>query len=340
MQRRLLVHCGLHKTGTTALQDFLADPPEDFARNGIFYPRSGRVGGGHHNLAWELARDRRFTRSNGDFSDLSAEIANTRDEVVISSEDFEGVLHRPDAIEKLRSLAGDHGLRLVLVFYLRNQIAYCESLFLELLRHGLGEECSLLALEAVETGRFRLKEWVFHFDYLAIADVLRSITDIDLVLRPYDRLPTGGIVEDFLSLVGIPSLPANYGNVPRLNKRDDTARSLALFHANRGGRCADGNAAAFLGALSERFAGQRIRLGKAIRDLFVQRFGPANRKLCIAGGLETDSLALSHEDEHGWVRMERLFSFEVSDAAHTALADPAMREDQINALANWCREAG
>jgi hypothetical protein len=72
---RLYVHCGLHKTGTTALQDFLAAQAATLARAGVLYPRAGRPGvaGGQHNIAWRLAGDRRFDPAWGDLDALAAD---------------------------------------------------------------------------------------------------------------------------------------------------------------------------------------------------------------------------------------------------------------------------
>ena len=40
---RVFVHCGLHKTGTTALQQFLLAVSPSLLKLGILYPRAGRL---------------------------------------------------------------------------------------------------------------------------------------------------------------------------------------------------------------------------------------------------------------------------------------------------------
>jgi hypothetical protein len=259
-------------------------------------------------------------------------------DVVLSSEDFESILLRPEALDQLRRLAADNGREAVFVLYLRNQIAYFESLFQEMLRHGFGEECSVLAEEILATGRLRLKEWVFHFDYLEVARTLGSLAGARFVVRPYDRLAAGGVVEDFLALAGLAPPLARDADAARVNRRDEMEQSLAHFHANRSGRPAEGDQAAFLGALTAGLSGTPLRLGGALRRAFAERFEAGNRTLCETEGLPDGALALSGADDDGdCVRLERLFSFEVAAAARAASPDPGARQAEAARLAAWCR---
>src|SRR5207248_9700162 len=97
-QRRVLLHVGLHKTGTTALQLFLSNSAEHLQAQGVVYPRSGRPPestAGHHNIAWQLAGDRRFRSSAGTLDDVASEIASWPGDAILSSEDFESILGTP-----------------------------------------------------------------------------------------------------------------------------------------------------------------------------------------------------------------------------------------------------
>ena len=62
----------------------------------VLYPASGRLSrgapGGHHNIAWQLAGDRRFHRSAGTLDDVAAEIAAFPGDAILSCEDFESIL--------------------------------------------------------------------------------------------------------------------------------------------------------------------------------------------------------------------------------------------------------
>lgn len=95
-ERRLFIHAGLHKTGTTALQCALALNPNWITDHEYRFPLSGRpYGAGHHNIAWELSHDRRFRAEYGAISDLIAEIRHGDYNVILSSEDFTGALAHP-----------------------------------------------------------------------------------------------------------------------------------------------------------------------------------------------------------------------------------------------------
>jgi hypothetical protein len=64
--KKIYIHCGFHKTGSTAVQIALSQNAERLRTEGYLYAHTGLVGDrmrqGHHNIAWELAGDRRFDR--------------------------------------------------------------------------------------------------------------------------------------------------------------------------------------------------------------------------------------------------------------------------------------
>lgn len=54
--RKLILHIGRHKTGTTAIQRFLYGNPELLRANGYCYPDHGAIGFGHHDIAGALIK--------------------------------------------------------------------------------------------------------------------------------------------------------------------------------------------------------------------------------------------------------------------------------------------
>jgi hypothetical protein len=203
-EAKLYIHGGLHKTGTKALQFFLQSNTEALQNAGILYPDVGctsSIGSGHHNLAWQLARDRRFDRALGGVEALALQIGNFRGDVLLSSEDFESSLGNPDAFSPLVQHAISTKRKIVIVLYVRDQISYLESLYCELLAHGLGEEYRLVANQIIAHQEYLVREWVFHFDYLQIARRFASIRDIRFVFRNFHTLTKGSICDDFCSLL-------------------------------------------------------------------------------------------------------------------------------------------
>lgn len=85
--KKLFLHIGTHKTGTTAIQFILNRNREALSNCGWLYPLSGMTERhhGHHELAWTL-----LGRSAFDFSRLRKEIEDSPcANVVVSSEEFE-----------------------------------------------------------------------------------------------------------------------------------------------------------------------------------------------------------------------------------------------------------
>ena len=71
--------------------------------------------------------------------------------VCFSSENFETHLRRPKAIARLVKVADQLKATPVLLIYLRNQVEYVESLYLQLLRMGLDQDASQMIDEVIET---------------------------------------------------------------------------------------------------------------------------------------------------------------------------------------------
>ena len=122
-QRRVLLHVGLHKTGSTALQRFLANAAEELRVRGVLYPVSGRPANseGHHNIAWQMGGDRRFRSFAGTLDDVASEISSFPGDAILSSEDFETILGTPIRFVPLleHPLLKDHAF--TIVFWVRDQ---------------------------------------------------------------------------------------------------------------------------------------------------------------------------------------------------------------------------
>lgn len=105
--RRVFIHLGLHKTGTTSFQNYLANHRDSLRQAGILVPGTGVPGafiGGQHELAWSLrpattedATDReevwRRLRHEIDDSDCSRVILSTEDFALLQRPEIEAVAH-------------------------------------------------------------------------------------------------------------------------------------------------------------------------------------------------------------------------------------------------------
>lgn len=85
--RRLWIHIGAHKTGTTFLQGRFHRHDGDLAKQGLLYPETGRHKlGGHHNLALMIAPPDGLAATR---QALAVELDGFAGDVLLSSENFE-----------------------------------------------------------------------------------------------------------------------------------------------------------------------------------------------------------------------------------------------------------
>src|SRR5436309_10865136 len=90
----VLVHVGMHKTGTTAIQSVLAGLRADLEQRGVLYPGEREA---HHVEARSLTRNTLGWQTAplpppdpAVWDDLAAQVRHTRGRVVLSSEFFSG----------------------------------------------------------------------------------------------------------------------------------------------------------------------------------------------------------------------------------------------------------
>jgi hypothetical protein len=173
-------------------------------RKGFLYPTTGRppeAPTGHHNLAWELAGDRRFRPEHGTVDAVVAEIASAPDEhVLLSSEGFSCAVHHHSFatfVQRLQSA----GLQVSLLTYLRDQEDYAISLYSELKKHGLQESFAAFVAAIARDGRYTWRDWIFPFDYDAFLMRLESIDGARVIVRAYDASQSS--IGTYCAVVGL-----------------------------------------------------------------------------------------------------------------------------------------
>jgi hypothetical protein len=229
------VHCGLHKTGSTAIQFACARHRAILLANGVFYPPSGPHAG-HHNLAWELTGDKRFDPRAITWQSTIGQIAGFPGDVVLSSEDFESLLHRPEILLPMVEAIQATGKQVRFIIYVRPAARYAESLYLELLKHRYAAPFGEYALEINRTGALRYESWVYQFDIARVRAALDGIPGLQVDLRRYSESFAESVVADFLRAIGLPPNTFGTAALSRVNQRHPVAVSLYLFLSNRLGR--------------------------------------------------------------------------------------------------------
>lgn len=233
MQKTLIVHSGTFKTGSTAIQSFLARasqegklPPE------VAYPTIGRGTHSvqHQNLYSQLLGEVLFTPALGTWEQLVESIASgSAETTVISCESFS--MLGPDHIRAIGEYARQAGAKVRWVHYVRDQATFYNAFYVERLMVMRPEHAELVDLPFEE-----FREWspldMSFLRYGEFADTITSaIPDVDLRLRPFIRkeLLHGNAVADFLSTCELPIQGEGAGssNVGSGWRTVETARHLA-----------------------------------------------------------------------------------------------------------------
>lgn len=316
---RLIIHAGLHKTGTTAVQNTLAAGADRLRPRGVLYPHAGRsrpdYSRGHHNLAWELAGDRRFRATLGTVDDVAAEIGAFDGDAILSSEDFETVLGAPGRLRRLVRHPRLRGRNVVILVYLREQVGYAESLFLELLDHRSTIGARAFCDRILADGRLRFADWIFHFDYERLHRRLARARLGSLVMRPYSGMLGGSSIRDVLDLLGVAEQGGFDDGDDRHNDRDTLAQSLARFCRLRLSRDGDEVEARLERWLHPQLLERRAQLATARRCALRARFAPGNERVARACGFPHSALAIPVGVAPDTLDLEQLFSARNADLA-------------------------
>lgn len=257
MVRRLVLHIGYYKTGSTALQDQLTQLSAPLRDRGVLYPEAGRPVAGyssHSGLAfqelhgaeshlplWYRESPEFLSYQSGDAptarESLTREISESpADTVVISSEEFVRFGSRQGVpIEQARAMIQSLGLdRVTVICYLRRPDRYLESWYNQVVKMGLPIPRLSVSMkrEPHPDHRYYCTE---HTDFDRMIEYWATHVGCDeLLLRDYDDLYNGTVLDDFCHAAGLP--PLNGVEIPEIhtNPRIDNnfieyARVWALF---------------------------------------------------------------------------------------------------------------
>jgi hypothetical protein len=199
MTRRVLLHIGLHKTGTTAIQMFMSANSRRFP--GVLYPAHGRPEEhpyGHHLLPWSLQR-RHKIRPEPVWKELRSEIEGAAEgDAVLSAEAF-GMLDAK-AVARVRELLPAVPARVIV--YLRRQDEFVQAMYATMIASGSTVPPFEDYLKQV-TSRGRL-------DYYALLGRwAAAFGKENLCVRVYGKnsLIDGDVVRDFCAQAGLASSP-------------------------------------------------------------------------------------------------------------------------------------
>lgn len=202
--RRLIIHIGAHKTGSTAIQKFFHDYTRYFEENfNLIYPVENQTNPehhfwGHHYLTWYFVRPKKIKINikalEQAFNSFIVQISSNKEkDFLISSEDFTWNYRVGDFINEIKSFFDE----IYILIYVRRQVDAAISLY----QTGV--------VNSGFTTSFH--EWFEEaksiFDYWSIAERYEKL-GCKVVVRPFmrDKFEGGDVIIDFLkaltSIVG------------------------------------------------------------------------------------------------------------------------------------------
>jgi hypothetical protein len=198
LRRQIYLHIGYGKTGTSAVQSFLAAERERLLLRGVLYPKCGMFDHAHHLLTEHpddlLAEMAEHTRAL--YDELLDEIeASGADRIVLSSEHF---CFMPEAhVRQLAEIFGAFEVKVI--FYVRNPFKLIRSTYLQRQKQGL-DYCGDIQ------SFYELHRESFDFE-ARIRPWRAAFTRRNIIVRLYDSHAVGtDTTRDFLNIIGIQRL--------------------------------------------------------------------------------------------------------------------------------------
>jgi hypothetical protein len=242
--RRVILHIGGEKTGSTTLQATLAANRRTLAEAGVLY---SRVAGAENHVRLVLhategvgTRDLRpmagledgaaFDDFLDSFADRLAEEAEASGAttLVYSNEHLSSRIRDAEGVRRLWSVLGPLADEIKLVYYARPQAELVVSSWSTMLKSGEARPFDVDALVRLGTP----------LDHLAVLERWGGFfADPYWLLRPYQpsALVSGDIVEDFLTSTGLPAVAVPRRLPPRNRSLDAvTAEFLRLYNTATG----------------------------------------------------------------------------------------------------------
>jgi hypothetical protein len=141
--KKVILHIGFHKTGTSALQEYFSENRETLKKHGVFYPQSlNEKYSGNVDLSWVFNENApSYAKLNPDEkiqieTFYKEQIEKTDCEtVIISSEDFSLLDAQLKSIECLKSFLS--GYEVTIIAYVREPMEFMFSLYSHAVRSGL-----------------------------------------------------------------------------------------------------------------------------------------------------------------------------------------------------------
>ncbi len=195
--RKLIIHIGAHKTGSTAIQKFFYDYHEYFEDTfGLIYPVKDQVDPefgfwGQHYLTWYFTPPPEgfdLNTTNTAFKSFLEIISENKKDVLISSEDFTW----NDKIDQFVNHVRKYFDEILVIMYVRIQVEAALSLY----------QTAIINYNYAESFQQWFDEAKSLFDYYAIANRWETL-GCRVIVKPYirEQFDNKDIILDFLNTI-------------------------------------------------------------------------------------------------------------------------------------------
>lgn len=186
--KKIILHIGFGKTGTSSIQKALLSQSEILNSRGVLYPKTGLGNSNHH---YKLANMTDIiTNSDRElYNDLITEIESSScDKIIISSEHFSFV--KPNFVVFIKDCLKDYDVNIL--FYVRPQLKLIESTYLQFIKENLDYAFSIKEFFNIHKYSFdfmrRIAPWIKSFGEDKITAILfdKNIIGNDACLNFFD----------------------------------------------------------------------------------------------------------------------------------------------------------
>ena len=217
--KRVFIHAGTPKTGSTALQDFLPANQAVLNKKGYIFPEVPFYfrGVAPHQTAHFLAVWEPGGPTSGEWDEgfaIMEEVLGSYDNVIFSDEQVWWRQHKEGFWEEVTRRVSAMGAELYVIVYLRRQDEQVESFY--------NEKVKGMPKLVLTFSEYLSEGWndYFPLDYDKELDRFASyLGEEHVIVRPYEKhhFVGGSIFSDFLDAVGLPlteeyALPARHAN--------------------------------------------------------------------------------------------------------------------------------
>ena len=185
---KIIVHCGIHKTGSSYIQNALNESTNALRKWSFHYPRADRHKGNHSIVAINYKEGEDVNSLFKKFVDIDSECPI----LLLSGEEFSRHLPRHEFLE--RFLQATSNAEVQFIFYLRRPDHLLESVYAESVKNQLYGDIANVK---------------FQFDFHeTVRPFVEAVGKENVMIRPYNRKlwPNGQLGADFCTVLGEPDL--------------------------------------------------------------------------------------------------------------------------------------